>query len=720
MVISKFKYSGKIYWSLMITDYGDFYDNETPLKKYLLENIAPDEIYVLLPVKDFEGNVPFERIPNNTSIRKHFYYVTKEGAFLNNETNISIDHNIYNAIKNSFFELVFDSHECILNSSINSYYCLPSGYFSTHFIRIGNMLTDGDDIYCLSVFLIPYLLKRPTLIFCDSPSIFPLIYGAIHLYNKLNTSSFYSPLIRTFSFHSITSIDKSNNSSSIYFLSASIIGLLPQKLNSIGIDWSRIIVISNFNRSINNYEIIKDFSKLNLKNLSDFECLPQEDFIKKFPHKKFAIKFETDHFIPSPPKISTILISKDDAPPSLSSLIQRYFETNFIACYYGKNSKGNTRDLYFDIKKMLRSFNESSPNHFEKKTAKLLLNFLPININKIIYIDDYESLYIANSLKDYYSHTYSKDVEIKHFSEINSLDNNIPVAYIVCASCISEGKKIFNVSRLLRNCDKSQIVYFTGIVRCKDSDSLKELKSNLKYGDYGFNTYQFISIEELFLPNEDSETISWELEKNFLVELLFGFNEFNVQEILTEEVKIYFTKRFNDLQNGNLINNVFLKKNEDQSLKLNKNFAFFDFYEWNPNSVSQAIVYFAITSVLHNYRNKNRIKQTVYERFLLKPENFNRFNDGIIQAAFLRSCTSFELNYVEDEKNSRLMSEIINHSINDSDNLDSAPYEFLMAICIGKLRLINKDLSNLVLRHQENMDPIIKVFINVIKNKYLI
>ena len=130
-------------------------------------------------------------------------------------------------------------------------------------------------------------------------------------------------------------------------------------------------------------------------------------------------------------------------------------------------------------------------------------------------------------------------------------------------------------------------------------------------------------------------------------------------------------------------------------------------------------MYFSILSVLHNFRLKKKIKQTIYERHILDPENFNRYNDGIIQASLLRASTKKELNYQMDENSSSKMTTIIKSSIQDVKNKDSAPYEFLMAICIGKLSLMRNDLISIRDFCDNNKDNIIAVLIKVIHTKFI-
>jgi hypothetical protein len=133
-----------------------------------------------------------------------------------------------------------------------------------------------------------------------------------------------------------------------------------------------------------------------------------------------------------------------------------------------------------------------------------------------------------------------------------------------------------------------------------------------------------------------------------------------------------------------------------------------------PENVSQAVLYFTILSVIHNYRISNNVKQTVYERFILDPENFNRFNDGIIQAALLRTSSTNELNYLLDDSLSNRMCYLIKNSIEEANNLDSVPYEFLMALCIKKMSLKPEHFTYLYEEFNNHSDNIIAVLINII------
>jgi|GEM_PF-5084724 len=716
MIINSFKVDKISHWCIAISSCDCNLDLETDIKKYLQSNYAPENIYILRPDDGKKYSIAHERIPNFENIPVQEIIYKGNGELISNGKKLSAI--VHKKLASEFYLYILKKHESVLKASNESYFVLPSKNYATHFIRIANIFKESQEINILSIFLLPYLKNNPEIIYCDTPTIFSLIYSCVLLKNKKD----YNPRIKFYSPHSVSKDDVGNTENAIFIISTSINGTLPIKLNSqVGIDWSKIIVLYSFDTTKNlKYKALSKSSATDL--LSDFLSLKPEIFKERFPNRTFEIKFEDDQFMPTAPTVSQIIINQEDAPKTLSDFMANYIKYDFISCYKGVNSKAKVRDIYFDVSKIFRNIKGNIKNHFEEKTNLLLINQLPINISAIIYVDKNESKYLADKIRAYYKKDHSKIVQSIFYQDLKfpTTPNNFPSCYLICSSCISEGKKIADISRRLRSQEDSQIIYFNGFVRCVDQKAYSLLKNNIKYGKYGFTTYSFITIDEIFLPNEDSDTISWEIEKNLINIILQGFDDLKVKSVMSPSTRKYFKNRFDDLNSlDGLVNNVFLNSKDGRRLMLNKNFAFFDFVNWKPKEIQQSKVYFTIISVLHNYRKNHNIKQTVYERSILSPENFNRYNDGIIQASILRSATSQELNYQIDRHASTAMITIIAGSIKDISNPDAAPYEFLMAICLGKLSLYKEDLQKLFNDFKNHKDNIIKTFFKIIESKFL-
>ncbi|ELR67979.1 putative phage-related protein [Fulvivirga imtechensis AK7] len=186
-----------------------------------------------------------------------------------------------------------------------------------------------------------------------------------------------------------------------------------------------------------------------------------------------------------------------------------------------------------------------------------------------------------------------------------------------------------------------------------------------------------------------------------------------------ENLPDYLIERVEKLNsNEGLLNDLFLiNPFNEQPLSLRPNFAFFDFK--SDTTPSQADVYFIIASIVHFARfpesQLNSIKQYQDMKFLrfhehvqsvFSPECFNRFNDGIIQAAILRIANPNELNYsVQDDLSYEMATVLKNLFKNDKDpDRCEAILEFLLAIATGKLRLKKKHKDQFLNHVKDNFD----------------
>ncbi len=150
-----------------------------------------------------------------------------------------------------------------------------------------------------------------------------------------------------------------------------------------------------------------------------------------------------------------------------------------------------------------------------------------------------------------------------------------------------------------------------------------------------------------------------------------------------------------DVSKGGLTSEVFLRNPvNNKVLEINRSFAFFDFEEYHGNA-SQADIYFTIASVINNLRfppketKERKIIQEEHIRTVIDPYNFNRFDDGIIQAAILRSASAGELNYKLDKTlSASMMSVMVKMIDNHLDDLSGeALVEFLFALASKRMKI---------------------------------
>jgi len=141
---------------------------------------------------------------------------------------------------------------------------------------------------------------------------------------------------------------------------------------------------------------------------------------------------------------------------------------------------------------------------------------------------------------------------------------------------------------------------------------------------------------------------------------------------------------------------LFLETVTKKRMTLRPNFAYWKF-TYEENKVRSSDVYFTISSVLHNFRmstyKKDVVYQNEYHRMVLSPVCFDRFNDGIIQSAILRTAHRPELNYANTAY-SQVMAGILERVFRGMQmDVGEAANEFLLAIAQERLRLDRKDLQ---------------------------
>jgi hypothetical protein len=190
------------------------------------------------------------------------------------------------------------------------------------------------------------------------------------------------------------------------------------------------------------------------------------------------------------------------------------------------------------------------------------------------------------------------------------------------------------------------------------------------------------------------------------------------------EERIFILRTAQAATERGLSNKLFWSSKTGRELALRHGFVFFQ-KSAILGPPSQGDVFFAITSVLHNLRCGNgansTLRQTEYERRVLSPLCFDRFNDGVVQAALLRAAIRPELDYSASNDESQRMASVL-RSVFGAASTDKgeASREFLLALALGRLKLTKADTRSL---HDAfcpvEQDPISALMWQEIHNKHL-
>ncbi|MFJ7759647.1 hypothetical protein, partial [Pedobacter suwonensis] len=412
-----------------------------------------------------------------------------------------------------------------------------------------------------------------------------------------------------------------------------------------------------------------------------------------------------------------IMIGVKDPETYLSAFVKQFMsegrKDSVLKVNYKDGEKGKY-EIYIDFNQILKGLGEGKYQKFANKLNDFISQYIPSTTRKIITLNDNGSIALGELIRNKIASSYRDDMlpEVISQDGIGDLKEDLEGSIVVVGSCISNGKNLLYISRALRKFQKLRILYFVGITRTKNNKYLNQLKSNLKQGSYGGDTNSFHEIQKIFCENASIET-SWLKEINFLSKFI---NFLNDKASPPKLALAYLIERKEMLQKsvGDDVKGLSLQLfyprlvgGKIEELEIRKNFAFFDFDDYTKH-VTQSDIYFTISNILNSLRNNDitapnsdkpekSLAQSPFVRNLLDPGNFDRFNDGIIQASILRAARPEELAYHVDQDLSLEMygtfETLIKYHVQEQGE---GLIEFLYALATGKISLVLSHLTSII------------------------
>lgn len=642
--------------------------------------------------------------------------------------NCELSETFYKKFRHEGSQNIFIKRGGLIVTHGTHHFVFPSGKHCDKFLRTGNILLNGSEISFLAFCLLEHLKPNFDRIFCDTSSINSVAYALLDLKRKFNPNYDY-PIESFGSYDGLYKNPKSYTPKDFLIISAStsanIISYI--LLHHEMIDRENIAVLYFLGKQ-KDYLTVKDKVICNLtksdNNLEGIEYYPtyQEKDCLFCRSGSYPVQVSGDVFLLEKPHINRIVLSVRDPQNNLSSFVQQFksikTEQSILKTNYKENSK-NKYEVYVSYDEIIQDVidNRARFSQYQRKLDNFINQYIPSNTKYIVHLDDSGSRKLAEYITSSISKNYKDDkvpvnTSILDLSPIKNQDGSL----IVVGSCISNGKNLLYLSRALRKFNNLRLIYFVGLVRTPSLEHLNFLKSNLCQGMYGATTNSFVSVEILHC-NGESKNNSWQEEIDFISELITHLNNTGDR---SEELLSYLTDRKNYLKSSSseiskgLSNKLFypqIIKDKHKELKIRKGFAFFKFTGFT-NDVAQSDIYFTISNIVNSLRftedkSKNLIQST-YVRNLIDPGNFNRFNDGIIQASILRSASPEEMFYSMDSNLSEDMYSILETIVKYRNNdQGEALLEFMYALAIRKLTLKEIHLEKLLDIIDSNCDVLL-------------
>ena len=255
------------------------------------------------------------------------------------------------------------------------------------------------------------------------------------------------------------------------------------------------------------------------------------------------------------------------------------------------------------------------------------------------------------------------------------------------AAAAERGTILQRVSRRLRSAQKSGTrLYIVGALFGRTYELMKDLSSNLTQPPKGERRYVFKAFMEIPAGSALCSN-HWAKEKDIISKLVaFG-----------DESLLLIKHRADQLaaeEASGLSSQAFWPSSfTNEEMKLTDGFAFVNGKE-DVKKASTVDIFLTILWILQNAREGAKIKDAKrlesgeLQQVLLSPDVFSRYDDGIIQSAFLRAALPTELDYSAHEIYSAAMADIILRVAKGySYERGEAAMEFIIALAIEKIRL---------------------------------
>jgi hypothetical protein len=257
---------------------------------------------------------------------------------------------------------------------------------------------------------------------------------------------------------------------------------------------------------------------------------------------------------------------------------------------------------------------------------------------------------------------------------------------IVVASCLEDQQELMAIKRDLRDIQKFGTTWFLmPVLRGPSTDTPEQVRKLIGYGEFGAGTFSTQHCIHLALPECRPQT-SWDSELNTIVEIKDWL--LRQKEQIPEELNQREELLRNAVKNG-LSGEVFWASPSGERLALRNDFTLAP----TSKAYSQADIYCVVAIYLHNLRGvsagEKRLIHTPFARSVLSPNVFTKFNDGVLQAAFLRASRDHELHYGNSEGSaSETMLEVLLNEVREIElGRGEALMEFVLALIDGRLTL---------------------------------
>jgi hypothetical protein len=595
---------------------------------------------------------------------------------------------------------VFATRNGMVTAPHGTHFVKPSGKHCDRFIRTGNVIVSGAELDFIAFCCLPYIPPDTRHVYCDTGSIVA-VGLAISALLRLFSAHVPTPTPHVGSFGSydgLTRFTFREAERSVVLISASTSGELHDKLLGIepGLKEERIVTLYGLGSWVSDRVIVCDLTTAYdpIQSLDKGSCT--------LCHRGLIpIPMSGEQFLPLRSKLEARDISADSVPTWLNHFMDQVVGTEILRVNYKDASQPEPLELFLDLNRVFADNSFANIEAVRGRFERIVTQALPLGISKIITLNNESSKRLGRLVQEYCA-GHQRDVALATVAEVEKEPGKYESAHgatVVVASAVATGRSLLAASQVLRQIQKNcAIVYLVGIVRTDSKEKSRALRTNATYEVSGV-PYGFHALQELFLPPQGlNQKTHWHLELEFLTRLAETNHSSPIQDQIA--ARIALLQRSTGTEMRGLTDDLFWPTSRNKRMSLRRGFALWKF-KYEDRKPSQADIYFTVAALIHHMRSHldggPRLGLQPHAHTVIKPDNFERFNDGVIQAALLRAARPDELDYGADEEQSQRMQAIVTHSFKHAHaDAGEAAIEFALALGMGRMTLDAQTYAHVV------------------------
>ncbi|QBY56446.1 hypothetical protein [Cupriavidus oxalaticus] len=597
------------------------------------------------------------------------------------------------AIRNAGLKRLFSAKHVSVVAPPGFTFVKPSQKRSTHFLRAEEALTEVEGVQFLAFALLEKLRSRSLkvgtqleVIFVDTMGIAAVAYALREMYCAL----YGVPKPRVVTFHSHEGIDKIDaplHGTSFTLISASSSMNLER-------DWKQKV-------KCDATEVVTLLTLVDAKDAEDALCaLPVPEGLddrRRHNHLKdlpiVGERFAPEELLPK----SVLLRKAEHRLQHVSDFCQAFGRNGALAVQArGPIPASKIRPIYFDGRKLLEDA------AFRAFADKLTSQQTAASVSSVIYQNDEASheiaKYCAASLQKVMQRASPLALISDHEIETGDAELDRDAGILVVAAVVGRGTRLLSISRDLRDIHAGARTYLIGAQIAETASQLAALRPNLKHSASG---------AEIRIERFRGVAVGQGIADSFQ-------EEFQLLRNSQRQFGDAYATRLNGLDgspNG-LGNTVFMPRDDGlaESMRLRPDFAYWDPFYCESDETNAAVLVTAGALLQHAREAKfaseiDRLATDAFQQVILNPENFTRYNDGVIQAALLRCARPSELDYSRESNASQFMLDFLANVFDQHNRRQGeAACEFAFALYTRKLRLQQQHLEELKLRVKPKLD----------------